>query len=134
MSCLATDPHLETLNTYCTLVKENKGKFHPRTGHEGTEGSTWTPLLFSNLGQDGGCWSTPCPGSFTPDDDEVYIVREAGWAPGSVWTSTANLAPTGIRPHDRPARSAVATPTALSRPTPYFCNFPIFFFDFLLSS
>jgi len=33
------------------------------------------------------------------------IVREAGWAPGPVWTGTENLAPTGIRPPSRPARS-----------------------------
>ena len=33
------------------------------------------------------------------------IVQEAGWAPGPVWTGVENLAPTGIRTPDRPARS-----------------------------
>ena len=33
------------------------------------------------------------------------IVQEAGWAPGPVWTGAENLAPTGIRSPDRPARS-----------------------------
>ena len=28
-----------------------------------------------------------------------------GWAPGPVWTNSENLAPTGIRSTDRPARS-----------------------------
>jgi hypothetical protein len=28
-----------------------------------------------------------------------------GWVPGSVWTGTENLAPTGIRSPDLPARS-----------------------------
>jgi hypothetical protein len=31
--------------------------------------------------------------------------REFGWAPGPVWTCVKNLAPTGIRPPHRPARS-----------------------------
>jgi len=33
------------------------------------------------------------------------IVYEAGWAPGRVWTGARNLAPTGIRSPDHPARS-----------------------------
>ena len=37
--------------------------------------------------------------------DPVPIVQEAGWAPGPVWTGVENLAPTGIRSPDRPARS-----------------------------
>ena len=32
-------------------------------------------------------------------------VQKAGWAPGPVWTGVKNLAPTGIRSPDRPARS-----------------------------
>jgi len=32
-------------------------------------------------------------------------VLMAGWAPGPVWTGAENLAPTGIRYPDRPARS-----------------------------
>jgi hypothetical protein len=35
----------------------------------------------------------------------VPIVQQAGWAPRTVRTSTENLAPTGIRSADRPARS-----------------------------
>ena len=42
---------------------------------------------------------------FTPWKDSVPIVQEAGWAPGPVWTGAENLAPTGIRSPDRPARS-----------------------------
>jgi hypothetical protein len=41
----------------------------------------------------------------TPGKDPVSIVQEAGWAPGPVWTGAENLAPTGIRSPDRPARS-----------------------------
>jgi len=42
---------------------------------------------------------------FTPGKDPVPILQETGWAPGSVWTSAENLAATGIRSPDRPARS-----------------------------
>ena len=40
-----------------------------------------------------------------PGKDTVPIVQEAGLVPGPVWTGTENLAPTGIRSRDRPARS-----------------------------
>jgi len=43
--------------------------------------------------------------SLPPGKDPVLIVQEAGWAPGLVWTGAENLAPTGIRSPDRPARS-----------------------------
>jgi hypothetical protein len=52
-----------------------------------------------------GGWSTLRPGRFNPAKDSVAIVQEAEWAPGPVWTGAENLAPTGIRSPDRPARS-----------------------------
>ena len=45
------------------------------------------------------------PAAFTPGKDTVPIAQEAGWAPGPVWTGVENVAPTGIRSPDRPARS-----------------------------
>jgi len=42
---------------------------------------------------------TPRP-HFTPEEDAVPIVQEAGWA-----GEAENLAPTGIRSLDRPTRS-----------------------------
>src|SRR5215468_8866324 len=62
-------------------------------------------LLFLDLGARRGGWSAPHPGRFTPGNDPVPIVQEAGWAPGPFWTWAKNLAPTGIRSMDRPARS-----------------------------
>jgi hypothetical protein len=54
----------------------------------------------------GGEGSASSPGrSLPPEKDPVPIVQEAGWAPGPVWTGAENLAPTGIRSPDRPARS-----------------------------
>ena len=40
-----------------------------------------------------------------PPVDPVPIVQKAEWTPGPVWTRAENLAPTGIRSPDRPARS-----------------------------
>jgi hypothetical protein len=45
------------------------------------------------------------PDALPQKRDLVPIVQEAGWAPGPVWTSAENLAPTGIRTPDLPARS-----------------------------
>ena len=47
---------------------------------------------------------TPRP-LITPGKEPVPIVQEAAWAPGPVWTGAENLAPTGIRSPNRPARS-----------------------------
>jgi len=58
---------------------------------------------------------TPLP-LFTLGKDPVPIVQEAGWAPGPVWTGAENLAPTGIRSPDSPARKLVAIPTTLPGP------------------
>jgi hypothetical protein len=65
---------------------------------------------------EGGEGSASRPGRFTPGKDPVPIVQEAGWAPGLVWTGAENLASTGIRSPDRPARSSVAIPTELPGP------------------
>jgi len=45
--------------------------------------------------------------------DPVPIVQEAGWAPGSIWTSVKNLASTGIRLPDRSACSKTLYPNEL---------------------
>jgi hypothetical protein len=64
----------------------------------------------------GGC-STPRPGRFTPGNDLVPLVHKAGWASGPNWMIAENVAATGIRFPDRPARSSVAIGTTLSRPS-----------------
>ena len=46
------------------------------------------------------------PAAFTPGKDPVPIVQEAGWSLEPVWIGAENLAPTGIRSPDLPARSA----------------------------
>ena len=57
-----------------------------------------------------------------PGKDPVPIVQEAGWAPGPVWTDAENLAPTGIRSPDRPARSESLY--RLSYPGPNWSQYP----------
>ena len=48
--------------------------------------------------------STPRP-HFTPEKDPVPILQETPWAPRPVWAVAGNLALTGIRSPDLPARS-----------------------------
>jgi hypothetical protein len=42
---------------------------------------------------------------YPQEGNTVPIVEEAGWAPGPVWARWENVALTGIRSPDRPARS-----------------------------
>ena len=96
-----------------SLFKEKVkcSKVHPCTGTEARvrtthRGSIGLALLFLDHGTRRG-WvvsSTHRP-LFTPGKDPLPIVQEAGWAPEPVWTGAENLAPTGIRSPDRPARS-----------------------------
>ena len=54
---------------------------------------------------EGGCGVSVTPRPlFTPGKDPVHNIHEAGWAPGPVWSGAENLATTGIRGPDRPAR------------------------------
>ena len=62
-----------------------------------------TLSLTSALGEGG--WLAPLPCRFTPGNDPVRIVQEAGWTPGPVWTGAEVVAPTEIRSPDRPACS-----------------------------
>ena len=54
---------------------KGKGNIHPRTGHEGPEKEQmYSSTLPSTSALDGGGWSTPLPGRFTPGKDPVPIV------------------------------------------------------------
>ena len=54
---------------------KGKGKVLPRTGHEGPEGEQrYSYTLPSTSALDGGGWSTPRPGRFTPGEGPVAIV------------------------------------------------------------
>jgi len=61
--------------------------------------------LFLTSALEGGEGSASRPGrTLPPGKDPVPIVQEAGWSSGPLWTGEENLAPTGIRSPDRPAR------------------------------
>jgi hypothetical protein len=86
------------------LIKN--GKVHPCTGCMAHGGSRGIALLFLDHGTRRG-WGVsimPWP-LFTPGEDPVPIVQEAGCAPGPVWTGAENLASTRIWSPDRPAHS-----------------------------
>ena len=54
----------------------------------------------------GGGRSRPRSGRFTPRTQARYpFLQEAVWNPGPDWTVAENLAPTGVRSPDPPARS-----------------------------
>ena len=92
----------ESKKVKCTLVQALR-LCTGRTAHRGSRGIV---LLFFDHGTRRG-WGvsvTPRP-LFISGKDPVPIVQEAGWAPGPVWTGAENLAATGNRSHDRPARS-----------------------------
>jgi hypothetical protein len=75
-------------------------------GYKGTEIKyRYSSNLSLTSALDGCGWSTPRPGRFTPGNDPVPSVQEAGWAPGPVLTGAKNLAQNGIRSPDRPGRS-----------------------------
>jgi hypothetical protein len=96
----------------CTLVQALK----LCTGHTTPRGSRGVALLFHDHGtRRGGVRGLHhAPAGLYSGKDPVSIVQEFGWAPGSVWTGAENLALTGIRFPDRPARSQ-------SLPGPLFC-------------
>ena len=62
-------------------------------------------LFFNSGTEDRGGQSTPVPGRFTRGKDPAPVVQDAGGASGPVWTGAENLAHTGIRSPDRPARN-----------------------------
>jgi len=76
------------------------------TGRTAHRGSRDIALLFHDYGTRRG-WVvsvTPRP-LFTPGNDPVSIVQEAGWVPGPVWTGAENFGPTGTLSPDLSPRS-----------------------------
>jgi hypothetical protein len=75
-----------------------------RTAHMGSRGIA-LPFRDHGTRRGRGVSVTPRPLFTPPAKDPLPIIQEAWWAPGSVWTGAENLAPTGIRFPDSPARS-----------------------------
>ena len=103
------------LKVKCTLVQA-QGLRTGRTVHRGSRGIA---LLFHDHGTRRGVrGQRHARPLFTPGKDPVPIVQEFEWAPGSVWTGAENLAHTGIRSPDRPAR--IQSLYRLSYPAPMY--------------
>jgi hypothetical protein len=76
-----------------------KVKFTPyimRWRYRGEYSYSSTFYLTSAL--DRGGLSTPRPGRFTPGDDPIPFVYEAGWAPEPIWTGAENSPLPGFNP------------------------------------
>ena len=87
---------------WCSWSKSN-GFLVIRTSFRDPEGEY---VYSCTLSVDGGGWLTPRSVHFTPGKETpLPIIQEAGWSPWSVWTDAENIAPTGIRSADFPARS-----------------------------
>ena len=72
----------QTCITVCTSIS---GKVLPKTDHEGLKRDLMCgPILSLTSTLDGGEWSTPYPGCFTPGKDPVSTVQEVDWALGLV--------------------------------------------------
>jgi hypothetical protein len=84
------------------ISKKKKSKGTGRTAQRGSRGIA---LPFHDHGTRRGWGVSVRPRSlFTPRKDPVPIVQEAGGVPRPVWTGAGNLAQTGIRYPDCPAR------------------------------
>jgi hypothetical protein len=112
--CIYFDPKhlsfrltLEILHVKCPLyfssfhkndnVLQKKCKFHPITGQEGTEGECMCRSALSlTWAQYMGGWLTSQSGRFTPVNDPVLTVQEAGWVTGPVWAGAQNISPAWI--------------------------------------
>ena len=96
-----TKTYCQSKKVMCTPVQA----LRPCTGRTAHRGSRGIALLFLDHGTRRGWGVSVMPWPlFTPGKDSVPNVQEAGWAPGPA-TVAENLAPTGIRSPDRPARS-----------------------------
>jgi len=100
-----------------------KGKGHPRTGNEDPEREERYCSTFSlTSALDGGEWSTPRPGRFTPGKETRYLLhrRLCGLQGQSGRVRKISPPPTGVRSPDRPARSESLN--RLSYPGPLYMN------------
>jgi len=90
------------LKVKCTLVQALR-LCTGRTAHR--ESRSIALLIHDHGTRRGWGFSVRPQPFFTRGKGPVPILHEAGWAPGPVWAGAENLAFTGIRPPDRPARN-----------------------------
>jgi hypothetical protein len=86
------------------LYEPNRKKFTLEQAKKTQRGSRDIGLLF-NFGAGWGGWQTPRPRRFTPWERSCTHCLGGRLALGPVWTGGENVAPTGIRSPDVPART-----------------------------
>jgi rRNA maturation protein Nop10 len=94
-----------------------KGKIHPRTGHGGPDGEkrySCTLSLTSVL--DGGRWSTPRPGHFTPWNTRYPSYRRLGGPQGWCGKMRKISTPSGFDPRTVQPLASRYTDWAISAP------------------
>jgi hypothetical protein len=103
-------PHTVTHNLLASskiasqlTILTGEGRVYLITGHQGPRGGV--ALLFPNLGARRGCVVSTMPRPLYLRERPGTHCTEGWVGPGPVWTCVKNLAPTGIRSPDRPARS-----------------------------
>ena len=104
-AAVPSDMLLRKAGTPCRLLTQKVKLKVMFTLEQAPMDQRYSSTLSLTSALDGGMSSTPRPGRFTPRKDPVPIVQEAELAPGPVWAGAENLAPTGIKSTDRPARS-----------------------------
>jgi hypothetical protein len=111
----------------CRALRHTSTKFfdegivHFRTGYEESEREKvrlYSPTFCLTSSLDRGGCQRHFPTALSPGKDPIYIVQEGGWASGPVWTGAENLASTGIRPPDLPAR--IKSLYRLAIPAPWY--------------
>jgi len=85
----------------CTLVQALR-LCTGRTAHTGSRGIAYS---FLTTALEGVRVQRHAPAALYSRKDSLPVVLDAGWSSGPVWRGAVNLAPTGIRSLDRPARS-----------------------------
>jgi hypothetical protein len=74
------------------LISHNKGTGHPPDiPLQAQRGGSYSSNTFATMALEGYGWLGPCLGHFTPGEDPVPIIQEAGWAVGPVWTGMETL-------------------------------------------
>ena len=92
---------------------KGKGKGHPRTVHGGPEeGKRYSSILSLTSALDGGGWSTPTPGRFTPGKQTRYpLYRKLSGPQGRSGRVRKNSPPPGFEPPTfQPVENALSRP------------------------
>jgi len=118
---------------YMRNIKE-KVKLHPRTGHEGPQGEQrYSSTRPSTLVLDGGGWSEPRPGRFTPREKTRYpLYRRLSGAQGRSGRARKISHPPPTF-HPRTVQPLASHYTDCAIPAPYMRSIQVRIFNSILT-